>query len=162
MFVTILLMIVPLVADIAATQRQAPAPSGQQGRGRGAGRGRGQTPQGPPVILDATKPHDASLTLDIVEVVGCLADGPNGSFVLTNATDPVNGGAPPTSKEALEAAKTKPLGTQRYTMIGATEWNPASHKGQKMAVKGLMIKDVKETRINVTSFQMVGDTCPPK
>jgi hypothetical protein len=111
------------------------------------------------VVLDATKPHDKSLTLDIVEVVGCVADGPNKNFVLANATNPVKGGTPSTTKEAIEAAKTTPLGTNRYTLIGVAEWNPANHKGHKMVAKGLLIKDANESRLNVSSLQMVDETC---
>jgi len=157
---TTLVMAAGLVA-MAGQAAQAPsgqAQAGQAGSG-GRGRGAGAESQGSPVVLDATKPHDQYLTLDIVEVVGCLSDGPNNTFVLTDATDPVRSTQPSTTKAALDADKTKPLGTQRYVIIGATEWNPASHKGQKMAVKGLMIKDAKETRLNVTSFQMVDNTC---
>jgi hypothetical protein len=128
-------------------------------RPQATGRGRGADSGGPPVILDATKSHDVNFTLDIVEVVGCLAEGPNKTYVLTDATDPVKSDQASTTKTAIEAAKVKPLGTQRYVIIGASEWDPASHKGHKMAVKGLMIKDAKETRLNVTSFQMVDSTC---
>ena len=94
-----------------------------------------------------------------MEVVGCLSNGPNNTFVLTDATESVKSARASTTQAALDADKNKPLGTQQYVIIGATEWNPASHKGQKMAVKGLMIKDAKETRLNVTSFQMVDNTC---
>ena len=149
-----LVMIVALGLTVAS-----PASPQATQAGRGAGRGRGADSGGPPVILDATKSHDVNFTLDIVEVVGCLAEGPNKTYVLTDATDPVKSEQASTTKAALDAAKVKPLGTQRYVIIGATEWDPASHKGHKMVVKGLMIKDVKETRLNVTSFQMVDSTC---
>ena len=153
--VTTLVMACGLVADMSA--QAAPAAAAQAPAGRGAAAG--AKPAAPPVVLDATKPHDKNLTLDIVEVVGCLADGPNNTFVLASATEAIKGGTPSTTLDALKADETKPLGTNRYVLIGASEWNPASHKGQKLAVKGLMIKDVKETRINVTSLQKVGDTC---
>lgn len=142
------------VTTLAMASSLGAVVAGQEGAGA-----KPVVPQGPPVVLDATKPHDKSLTLDIVEIVGCVANGPNKNFVLTNATEAVKGGTPSTTKEAIEAAKTKPLGSLRYTLIGASEWNPASHVGHKMAAKGLLIKDAKEMRLNVTSFQMVGETC---
>ncbi len=128
--------------------------SGQRGQARGA-----TQDSSPPVILDATQPHDKELTLDVVEVVGCLTDGPNNTFLLTSATAPVKGGAPSTTEEAIEAAKTKALGTASYVLIGLSEWSPADHSGHKMVVKGLMIKDATEIRLNVSSFQMIGETC---
>ncbi len=142
------------VATLVVALGLSAAPSGQQAQVPG------ETPDtSPPVILDATKPHDKELTLDIVEVVGCLTGGPNDTFLLTSATDPVKGGAPSTTEEAIEAAKTKALGTASYVLIGLSEWAPADHLGNKMVVKGLMIKDATETRLNVSSFQMIGETC---
>lgn len=151
---TMLVMIVAFglaAAAIANAQEDQPASGGKSKAT--------PEPTGPPVVLDATKPHDENLTLDIVEVVGCLATGPNNVFVLTDATDPVKAAQASTSQAALEADKKKPLGNQRYVVIGAGEWNPSTLKGHKMAVRGLMIKDAKETRINVTSFQSLDATC---
>ena len=99
------------------------------------------------------------VTLDIVEVVGCLMGGADSSWTLMNATEPVVSDSPSTSADALEVAKAKPLGKQRYILLGVTiNWDPASHEGHKMAVRGILIKDSNEVRINVTSFQMVGTT----
>ena len=96
-------------------------------------------------------------TLDIVEVVGCLMGGADSSWTLVNATEPVVSESPSTSADALELAKARPLGKQRYILLGvATNWDPASHKDHKMAVRGILIKDSNEVRINVTSFQMIG------
>ena len=52
-----------------------------------------------------------------------------------------------------------PLGTQRYQLLGTSPFSPDQHKGHKMAVKGLLIKSGSDTRINVTSFQMLAETC---
>jgi len=94
--------------------------------------------------------------LDIVEVIGCLASGPNGSWVLMKATEPVVSTSASTSIDAVKAAASKPLGTQKYVLLGvATNWNPPLHKDHKMAVKGFLLKASGESRINVTSFQMV-------
>jgi hypothetical protein len=95
----------------------------------------------------------------IVEVVGCLVGGPENSWALTNATEPVVTKTAGTTVEAVKAAEAKPLGKARYALIGLSLLNPAPHTGHKMAVKGLIIKDSKEVRINVTSFQMAGATC---
>ena len=147
--------LVPLfVATLVVAHGLSVTLSGRQDQAPG-----GTPDTSPPVILDATKPHDKELTLDVVQVVGCLADGPNNTFLLTTATAPVKGGAASTTEEAIEAAKTKALGTARYVLIGLSEWSPADHRGHKMVVKGLMIKDATEVRLNVSSFQMIGETC---
>jgi hypothetical protein len=96
--------------------------------------------------------------LDLAEVVGCLEQGPSGTWGLTNASDPVVSKTQATSLLALKAAD-KPLGNRRYQLLGVSVFNPSVHKGEKMAVKGVLIKDAKESPLNVTSLQMVAATC---
>ena len=95
----------------------------------------------------------------VVEVVGCLVSAPNDTWVLTSGSDPVISTRPSTTTEAVQAAAARPLGTQRYRLLGLAAFRPAEHAGHKMVVKGLLIKDQKETRVNVTSFQMAAAGC---
>ncbi len=97
--------------------------------------------------------------LDLVEVVGCLAEAPGQTWILDNATDATVSKTLSTTKEALKDAATRPLGNQRYHLLGVRVFDPAPHKGHKMAAKGVLIKDDKESRLNVTSLQMVAVTC---
>jgi len=97
--------------------------------------------------------------LEIAEVVGCLEPNPSGKWMLTSASDPVVSATQSTSSVALEAAKDKPLGRRRYQLLGAGVFNPSSHRGEKVAVKGILIKDTKESRVNVTSLGMVANSC---
>jgi mono/diheme cytochrome c family protein len=96
--------------------------------------------------------------LDIAEVVGCLEQSPSRTWILTNASDPIVSKTQETSSADLKAAA-KPLGNQRYQLLGVSVFNPSSHKGEKVAVKGILIKDTKESRLNVTSLQMVAASC---
>jgi hypothetical protein len=113
---------------------------------------------GEPVILDLTKPKSATpIVLDVIEVVGCVSQAPDKKWVVTNASNPLKSGASAQTVEALKAAETKALGKDRYVLIGASEWNPPSHNGEKVAVRGFVIKDVNENRLNVTSLNKVGD-----
>jgi hypothetical protein len=97
--------------------------------------------------------------LDIVEVVGCLTEAPAKTWVLTNASEPVVSKTVWTTKEALKEAEAQPLGKQRYRLLGVASFGPESLKGQKIAVKGVLIKDEKENRVNVTSLQAVAAAC---
>jgi hypothetical protein len=94
----------------------------------------------------------------IVEVVGCLSQT-GGNWLLANATDPATSTTSFTTPDALKAAAEKPLGTQQYRLLGTKSFSPEQHKGHKMAVRGLLIKSGSETRINLTSFQMLSETC---
>jgi hypothetical protein len=98
-------------------------------------------------------------TVDIVEVVGCLQSGPNDTWLLGRATTPELQRRPNTSPEAVKAAAAKPLGTQQFRLMNISVFNPATHQGHKMAVRGILIKDPKQSRINTMSFQMLDAAC---
>jgi hypothetical protein len=95
----------------------------------------------------------------IAEVGGCLEQNPAGTWMLTNASDPVMSKTQATTSTALQAAESKPLGKRSYELLGARFFNPPSHNGQKVAVKGALIQGGKESRLNVTSLQPVAGTC---
>jgi len=109
-------------------------------------------PQSQPSATESTK-------LDLVEVVGCLAEEPTGTWLIVNATEPVVAKTPYTNEAAIKAAQTKPLGTLQFGLIAIGMFSPDAHRGQKIAVKGLLIKDPKGDRLNVTSLQMVATMC---
>jgi hypothetical protein len=106
------------------------------------------TAQGPP-------PADGA---PLVEVVGCLTQT-GSNWVLANATDPAPATTTFTTPEAIKAASEKPLGTQEYRLLGTNPFSPESHKGHKMAARGLLIKSGSERRINLTSLQMLAAAC---
>jgi len=97
--------------------------------------------------------------LDVVEVDGCLEQGPTGTWTVTNASDPVVSRTQGTSSVALKAAAAHPPGDRRYRLLGASVFNPLGRQGQKVTVKGVLIKDSRESRLNVTSLQAVAATC---
>jgi hypothetical protein len=116
------------------------------------------------VSSDGVPEKDADVPLPpnalrISEVVGCLEPGPSGTWMLINASDPVESRTQSTSSVALKAAAGKALGNQRDHLLGAGVFNPSNQAGKKVAVKGILIKDPKGNRLNVTSLQTVAPTC---
>jgi hypothetical protein len=97
--------------------------------------------------------------VDIAEVVGCLEQSSSRTWRLTNASEPAVSMTQATSSVAKEAAGAKSLGNRRYSLLGLAVFNPSSYKGQKVAVKGVLITVDKQSRLNVTSVQMVAGTC---
>jgi hypothetical protein len=97
--------------------------------------------------------------LDIVAVVGCLEQNASGMWTLTHGSDPAVSKAQAASKAELRQEALKPLGEQQYQLLGVSVFNPSSHKGETMAVKGVLIKDASLNRINVTSEQTIASTC---
>jgi hypothetical protein len=119
--------------------------SAQRG-GRGAGAEFAGPPQGPDAV-------------PIVEAIGCLADGADNTWSLSSATEPARS-APGFSKaDEVKAAEAKPLGTQWIRLIGLVEMHPEEHKGHKVLVKGLLIRDTTGQRLNITSLATVSQTC---
>jgi hypothetical protein len=105
-------------------------------------------------------PPQGPRAVPIVETVGCLVESPNRAWTLTNAVEPVTAGRAGFSRpEEVKAAEGRGLGSQQIRLIGMTEMNPVPHRGRKVLIKGLFIKDEGPPRINVTSIKTVGDAC---
>ncbi len=105
-------------------------------------------------------PPQGDRSVPIVETVGCLAEGPNRTWTLTNAAEPAKAARAGFSRpEEVKAAEGRGLGSQQIRLIGMTEMNAAPHRGHKVLIKGLLIKDAGGSRINVTSLKTVGDVC---
>jgi hypothetical protein len=97
--------------------------------------------------------------LMIGEVVGCLETNSAGEWLLTKAGPPAVSRTQATSSVALKAAESRPLGSQRYRLLGTGVFAPSGQQGGKVAVKGLLINEAKDTAINVTSLQTVAANC---
>jgi hypothetical protein len=114
--------------------------------GRGGGAEFAGPPQGPNAI-------------PIMESIGCLGDGPNNTWTLSSATEPAKSTPGFSKTEDVKAAEGKPLGSQQLRLVGALEMHPEEHKGHKVLVKGLLIKDAAGQRLNITSLTTVSPTC---
>ena len=96
----------------------------------------------------------------LVQVLGCLAEGPNGRWVLANSTEPT-----PTKDEAptpagLKSAETQPLGTATLDLVSVgPSFKAETHKGHKMDARGLLYKEPRFTELNLTSLTMVSSSC---
>jgi len=91
--------------------------------------------------------------VEIAEVVGCLERSSSGEWLLSHASDPSVSESQTTSSEALAAAAGRPLGDERYRLLGVGIFDPSANEGKKVAIKGILIKAGGESRLNVTSLQ---------
>ena len=110
-----------------------------------AGGARAQAPSGPDKV-------------PIVAVAGCITEQPAGTWLLTNATEPVPSiaNAPPAGKPYTGPTS----GKLRFQLIGISEFDLPSHKGHNVLVKGLYNRATPVSRLNVTSVTMLATTCP--
>jgi hypothetical protein len=97
--------------------------------------------------------------LAIVELYGCLTQSAAGRWILNHASEPLVSKTQATTSAALRMAEGRPLSSRQYQLLGVSAFGPAGRKGQKVAVKGVLIKHDNESRINVTSLQTVAAIC---
>jgi hypothetical protein len=97
--------------------------------------------------------------VDIVSVTGCLREQAGGTWMLVAATEPApsSANAPPKPEIPAEA----PKGTRRYRLIGVSEFAMPTHKDRTVVVKGLLITDATDARLNVTSVVDAVPQCLP-
>jgi S-disulfanyl-L-cysteine oxidoreductase SoxD len=94
----------------------------------------------------------------MVEATGCL-EGQGSEWNLTNATPPriTSLSAPASGQQAANASTD---GGVTVPLISVFP-RPTAHVGHKMRAKGLFVKTAAGERINVTSLEMVAETCTP-
>jgi hypothetical protein len=94
----------------------------------------------------------------IVAVAGCL-EQQGEHWMLTRASEPepsiANG--PPAGQPYKGATS----GKHTFRLIGVSEFDLPSHKGQTVLVKALFIKAEPVSRLNVTSVTTVSASCTP-
>lgn len=109
------------------------------------------------------------LNLSFVQVVGCLEPGPGAAgdgtpgagnrWVLTRSNARPGSRGRVVSAAELERARTRALGTDTYTLVSATPFEPATRRGHKVAAKGLLYLQPGDERLNLTALQTLTDTC---
>ena len=110
------------------------------------------------VLPGRPKPPPPVGDFSYVDVVGCLAAGPDNTWLLTNASEPVALAVTGPEVRHTEATD-RALGTQSFRLLDAMAYNPESHKGHKMYVKGLLIKIPGEQRMTISAFEMLAPSC---
>jgi mono/diheme cytochrome c family protein len=110
------------------------------------------------VLPGRPKPPPPIGDFSYVEVVGCLAAGPQHTWTLNRASAPV---VPADARSAPSppAAAATPLGTETFHLVDAMAYAPDDHAGHKMYVRGLLIRLPGEQRLTISAFEMVSPTC---
>ena len=111
------------------------------------------------VLPGRPKPPPPVGDFSYVEVVGCLVPGPENTWLLSRASEPVGLAITGSAEREDSDADNKPLGTQEFRLLDAMAYNPQSHKGEKMYVRGLLIKLPGEQRMTISSIKSVSPSC---
>jgi cytochrome c5 len=95
----------------------------------------------------------------LIQTVGCLATGPNNTWILTRTAEPLSTRDDAPSERVLASAASRPLGTKTFRLISVTPFKPESHTGQKVEARGLIYTEPGDERINLTSLKPTGGSC---
>jgi Cytochrome C oxidase, cbb3-type, subunit III len=121
------------------------------------------TAQVPPATLfvgkNGPKPLPSSAQ---VEVVGCLTEDSGNGWFLTKAREPIRTVNPWEATAAeLKDAKQLPLGDQLFRLQNLSDvpgFKPEM-SGSKVDAKGILVRQPKNERINLSSLRTVAATC---
>jgi cytochrome c5 len=93
----------------------------------------------------------------LVQTVGCLARGPDNTWVLTRTADPLVTRDDVPSPQSLASAASRPLGARTFRLLSSKPFDPESHQGHKMEARGLIYNEPGDERLTLTSLRMAGD-----
>ena len=97
---------------------------------------------------------------NLVSVVGCLSAGANGSWSLTQASNPTT-----TREEAVDAAAAKRAagvapGNQTFQLVSVLPAHRSETQvGQRVEARGLIYKSPTENLLNLTGIKAVAPSC---
>ena len=111
------------------------------------------------VLPGRPKPPPPVGDFSYVEAVGCLAPGPENTWLLTNGSEPVSLAATTPSALRDTVVTDRPLGTHVYRLLDAMAYGPESHKGKKMYVRGLLIRLPGEQRMTISALETIAPSC---
>ena len=112
------------------------------------------------VLPTRPKPPAPVGDFSYVEAVGCLAPGPNETWMLTHASDPVTVTVSETGPAAAADKGSIALGSQTFHLLDAHAYGPEALKGHKMYARGLLIRLPSERRMTLSAFETLAPTCP--
>jgi mono/diheme cytochrome c family protein len=100
----------------------------------------------------------------LVKVVGCLAQSASGDWSLTQASEAVRSHTGnETSPAELKESAAKPAGSLTFPLQNFTnirlDFKPDPFKGQRVQIKGVLLRQSSGDRISLTALESIAPTC---
>ena len=95
----------------------------------------------------------------MVQVVGCLAQGPDRQWRLTRSTPAALTKDAPLTPQELQEGQKAALGTATFVLHSVAPFKPETLQGRKLAARGLVYTSPTDALISLTSLQTVDATC---
>ncbi|MBI4265286.1 MAG: c-type cytochrome [Acidobacteria bacterium] len=95
----------------------------------------------------------------LVQVVGCLVQGPNDSWIVTRGTAPLVTREETSSASSLSDAASRVLGPNTFRLIGVRHLKPEAQLGSRIEIRGLINRTPNDERIDVLALQVISPAC---
>jgi quinoprotein glucose dehydrogenase len=96
----------------------------------------------------------------LVLAVGCFAPGDQDTGMLTRVSALARTRtADATTPEELKQSAAMPSGDRQFRLQNLSEFKPESVKGHRVQVKGVLIRQANNDRINVTALESLAASC---
>jgi cytochrome c5 len=114
-------------------------------------------------IVEKSGPGGPVPNFSLVQVVGCLTQGANKAWMLTNGSELARTTEPGDSPPAeLNASASTPLGKGALRLLDYPGLGRETRRGHKVQAKGFLIRQPdSEDRLNPTALQTLSETCAP-
>jgi len=114
-------------------------------------------------VVEKEGPGGPAPNFSLVQVVGCLTQGADKSWIVTNGTEPVRARDSGDSSPAdLKVSEARPFGKQAFRLLDFPLLDRETRKGHKVQAKGYLIRQPNsEDRLNLTSLQTLAESCTP-
>ena len=96
-----------------------------------------------------------------VQSVGCLASGPDDTWLLRRASEVVPTKEETVSPAELSAAQAGQGGELSMRLLNAKRFKTKLQQSQRVYVKGLVNRTERETLLNLTALEPAGGSCTP-
>src|SRR5262245_16678275 len=136
-----------------------------QGNGFPAGNNELKLPELRSIRIQEKDGSRALPSFSTIQVVGCLTQLTTGVWELSSASEPIRvRDLHAQTAEELHEAQTEPLGATAFDLqsIGyvGRDFRPLDYEGHKMMVKGVLIRQPPNIRIDVRAVVEVAPSCP--
>lgn len=111
------------------------------------------------IVITSKDGARAIPNFSLVATSGCLAPRPEGGWMLTRSSEPAATKDEPATDAELATVRSSGAGQQTFVLLSAGVFDATAHQGQRMQAKGLLYRTPEESRISLTSLQVVGGDC---
>jgi hypothetical protein len=99
----------------------------------------------------------------LIAVAGCLSQGPDNTWTLTNVSAPVRARQEKPTAPEVQASAARPPGTDTFRLVYIdslrTDFLPDRHVGHKLHAQGYLLRNDKGLGLSVTWLEAVASTC---